>query len=227
MVTAQQNAIPTSDPSLWLELYHMLTRYMRRYVYRIHCWRGQEHDMLEDIVQHTIVRVFDYLRTVEQGQAAPIVSLHRFSQTIAQHYYLDQVRKYHHVTRMECDEEGNSPLADLPQSPESGNAIEMLLKELTQASSLNEVVEMLSLLPEKQKEAQLINLAHLFKDDEDILALLEVVLAQVGITLHDYIAHYPLHPRGKNSHASSLSTARKKLRVLAEAYYGSLDIVFV
>ena len=54
-----------SSDALWINLYSFLRLYVRRLVYTsgIATWRGQEDDIVDDIVQEAIVRVLKCIRS--------------------------------------------------------------------------------------------------------------------------------------------------------------------
>src|SRR5947209_12441629 len=59
---------------IWDTLYPSLQSLARYLVYalRIPVWRGQEEDMIEDIVQETARRLLERVRKAECGEAEPI-----------------------------------------------------------------------------------------------------------------------------------------------------------
>src|SRR5437870_997787 len=78
------NSVPSCSDSLdldseviWGDLYSALRPLSRYLVYSFHVpsWRGQEEDVIEDIVQETLRRLIERARKAERGDADPIHSL--------------------------------------------------------------------------------------------------------------------------------------------------------
>jgi len=72
-------------------LYIVLRKQVKSWIYssNISSWRGQEDDLVEDIVQEAITRTFEHIRQVECGEAKPVASLKAFSRTLTHNYYQD------------------------------------------------------------------------------------------------------------------------------------------
>jgi len=84
-----------SSDALWINLYTFLQPYVRRLVYTsgIATWRGQEDDIVDDIVQEAIVRVLKCIRRAESGEGIPVASPEGLSIVIARNYYEDLRRR--------------------------------------------------------------------------------------------------------------------------------------
>src|SRR5713226_6064759 len=85
----------------WQQLYLSLRPLIKRWVYSLHVpsWQGQELDIVEDILQESIVRIFKYVKKAECGEVPPIDSLERISIVIAHNYCKDLRRKDLRLTR--------------------------------------------------------------------------------------------------------------------------------
>src|SRR3989442_304340 len=90
-------AIKPSDSSEipWQDLYDLLRPLVKRWVYASHVdsWKGQEDDIVEDIVQEAIIRTLKYARRADSGEVAPIDFLERLSIVIAHNYCRDLKRR--------------------------------------------------------------------------------------------------------------------------------------
>ena len=69
----------------WEELYRILPPYVHSCIRcaGVPVWHRQEYDIIEEIVQETVVRVFMYIQKAERGKALPIHSLQHFSRMVA------------------------------------------------------------------------------------------------------------------------------------------------
>ncbi len=79
----------------WTKLYPTLRLLVRRLVYSFHIqsWRGQEDDIVEDILQETARRLIEYQKKAEYGEAAPIQMLERMAVVTAYNYCKDMRRR--------------------------------------------------------------------------------------------------------------------------------------
>src|SRR5947209_2476855 len=125
--TPASENIDLNCEATWNELYTFLRVFARYLVYsfRVSLWYGQEEDMIEDIVQETVLRLIERTRKVERSEAAPIYSLKRMMTVIAQNYCKDlrrRDRKFFHF-------------------PEQDDAIGTLTDMQEQTHALDAVVE--------------------------------------------------------------------------------------
>src|SRR2546430_13123135 len=96
----------TDGDALWINLYSFLQPFVKRLVYSsgISSWRGQEEDIVEDIVQETIVRVLKCVRQAENGACPQIASPKALSIVIARNYYEDLRRRDRRFVRIADDD---------------------------------------------------------------------------------------------------------------------------
>ncbi len=207
----------TSEPS-WEELYRLLTNFMRKYISSsgIASWCGQEQDLVEDIVQESICRVYDYFRKIERAEAPVVLSIYHFSKAVAYRYYQDRRRKDKRLVRSHdevfCDNR-------------SVDTIESLHEEMSREAALNKAAHIIVAFPPKQRQAVLRDLANRSADtpegdeaaqwdreeQEEELEALERAFMAVNIRLADYQCALPLDRKERSRHASSLSIGYRKL----------------
>ncbi len=77
-----------SSEITWRNLTLSLGSFARSLVYSFHVpsWRGQEEDIIEDIVQETARRIIERIQKAERGEADPVQSLPKMITIIAQNY---------------------------------------------------------------------------------------------------------------------------------------------
>src|ERR1700694_2537518 len=94
----------------WLMLYSSLRRIVRKWVYAacIPRWRGQEEEVVDDIVSEALTRTCERLKLAEEGKAKPVISIPYFSKTTARNHFIDLTRR---EPRMLCF----SQLSDMPE----------------------------------------------------------------------------------------------------------------
>src|SRR6266852_94480 len=89
------------NDATWEKLYLLLRPLVKRWIcgYNVSSWKGQEADIVEDMVQEAIVRILKYARRAERGEVAPIDSIEHISIVIAQNCCRDLRRKDQRLTR--------------------------------------------------------------------------------------------------------------------------------
>src|SRR5260221_11040499 len=92
--------------SAWTKLYPLLESFARHFVYasNIPCWRGQESDIVEDIVQETCRRIIEYSQKAAHGEAPRIQSLKSMLFAIAHNYCEDLRRRDHRLLRLQSQD---------------------------------------------------------------------------------------------------------------------------
>jgi DNA-directed RNA polymerase specialized sigma24 family protein len=204
-----QRCEPDSD-ALWINLYSFLGPFVKRLVYSsgISSWRGQEEDLVEDIVQETIVRVFKCIRRIEIGEGTTIISPKGLSIVIARNYYEDLRRRDKHLSRIADDHcsQGSHVVLQDHFDPLELALNNMFLEWLYVKFSL-EVAK----FSQKQRIALLIDLANRMDFNVEPTPLQKAFLG-VGIRLQDYQQPIPKVPVERSRHASNTSLAYKRIQ---------------
>jgi DNA-directed RNA polymerase specialized sigma24 family protein len=202
---------PGSD-AFWINLYSFLRPFVTRLVLSsgISSWRGQEEDIVEDIVQETITRVLKCLRRAECGEGTPVVSLEGLSIVIARNYYEDlrrRDRRLVHITTHDYSSEVHVvPHSHLDSDPAELALNNIFLEWLYVKFSLEAVK-----FSYKQRTALFVDLANHM--DFDVLPTpLQKAFLEVGIRLQDYQQPLPKDTVGRSRQASNVSLAFKRTR---------------
>lgn len=201
---------PGSD-AFWINLYSFLRPFVKRLVLSsgISSWRGQEEDIVEDIVQETITRVLKCIRRAECGEGMPVASPEGLSIVIARNYYEDLRRRDKRFVRLATDDYSSEACVVLHynhRDPLELALNNLFLEWLFVRFSL-EVVR----FPYKQRTALLIDLANRMDFDAQPMPLQKAFL-EVGIRLQDYQQPLPTGPIERSRHASNASLAYKRTR---------------
>lgn len=219
---------PLDEDHFWCQLYPLVTSHVWAHIRKanVSSWRGQESDIVQDIVQETVFRIFMYMRQANDD-ATSIRSLSAFSRRIARNHCIDLQRKAARLIHPLLKE-------NLEDSEHSENAwerwvsptepIEEVLEELALSALLLEVVPMIADLPPKQRLALLIDLASLTDFNEQPGAL-ELAFLGIGIELRSYQQPHPTTAKARSQHASLRCTAYKRLREIAYPHLQALDLV--
>src|SRR5512135_3332595 len=88
---------------LWNQLYTTLTPTIQGWVYSsgVTSWQGQERDLVEDILQETVLRTFCYMQQAEQEGREEIRHINGFCKTVAYRHFVDLRRQALDLVRLE------------------------------------------------------------------------------------------------------------------------------
>lgn len=191
----------------WSELQNWLKPYVLSWIYmeRLPIWRGQEHEIADDILQETCIRILRYLRPVIGGATPTIASVEHFSLTVARNCVRDQRRRQSRLVHLTTFSFQNE------ESIEGINFSEFALEQLMLEDLFTELAHIINEFPPMQRQAILVDLAKYADFAEEASPLLDALL-KMGINLHDYRRPRPLDIAERNKQASLLSTAYKRLR---------------
>ncbi|GER85085.1 MAG: sigma-70 family RNA polymerase sigma factor [Thermogemmatispora sp.] len=190
----------------WEELYARLRRLVRRLIarYSVAAWRGQEEDLVEDIVQESVRRFIERQPRVERGEIEPVRSPEHMLFTIACNCCLDLYRRERRLIHT-----GGEYLPVLG-GMEAGEATEQALERVYQQELFTIVAREVEHFPQGQRRALLIDLAELMSFDEEPTALQNAFLEQ-GIDL----SHYRDWPEDRRQHEQRVALRNHAYRRLA------------
>lgn len=205
-----------SDPSrpefgsdaFWNSLYSSLRPKVKSLVYSsgISSWRGQEEDLVDDIIQETIVRVLKVFRRAENGEYSQIVSPKALSFVVARHYYEDLRRRDKRLLRNTTNDHLLENIgAGQSHVDPSELAVNNLFLEWLYVKFSLEVVK----FSQKQRIALLIDLANRM-DFSVAPTTLQKAFLEVGIQLQDYQKPLPEDPVERTRIAANTSLAYKR-----------------
>ena len=168
----------------WSRLYTFLREYIPRIVYAFHfaLWRGQEEDVIEDVIQETMRRVTERVQRVQRGDAEPIRSLEHISVVIAANYCRDIIRRDHRLIHM--NEYESLPISKRATS-ETQDGLDIATEMVYQHELFSLLADEINRFPCKQRTALLIDLAHRMSFGKRPTPLQEAFLA-IGIHLEEY-----------------------------------------
>jgi len=170
-------------------------------------WRGQEEDLVDDIVQEAVIRTLKYARRAEQGEVSMIASLEGFSLKIAYNYLQDLRRRDWRLSRFITDDRSS-------RLPVIMSGRFDVLEDITDYQFLESVIVMLPAeivkLPAKQQKALLIDLANRMHFGVYPTPLQEAFL-KVGIQVQDYQRALPEDLVELSRHRSLVSIAYKRV----------------
>lgn len=201
---------PGSD-AFWINLYSFLRPFVTRLVLSsgISSWRGQEEDIVEDIVQETITRVLKCMRRAECGEGIPIASPVGLGIVIARNYYEDLRRRDKRFVRIVTDDYSSEAYVFLHYN--HLDPLELALNNMFLEWLFIRFSQEVVRFPYKQRTALLIDLANRMDFDAQPTPLQKAFL-EVGIRLQDYQQPLSKDTVGRSRHASNASLAYKRAR---------------
>jgi DNA-directed RNA polymerase specialized sigma24 family protein len=193
----------------WRNLTLSLGPFVRSLVYsfRVSSWRGQEEDIIEDIVQETATRIIERAQKAERGEAHPIHSLSHMITIVALNYCRDLRRRDLRLSRMQPDQYMLEVRVNKGDQPHMFDAI---CEGVDQEMLLTRVAWEIAHFPEKQRKALLIDLANRMCFDLRPTPLQKAFL-EAGIQLEQYCRPLPTDARERSQHVSLLNYAYKRV----------------
>jgi DNA-directed RNA polymerase specialized sigma24 family protein len=201
----------------WKDLYDKLHKPVATFVrrYKIPSWIGQEDDIINDIIQETVVRLYKRF-LVSPDEILSIQNIEAFSYTVAQRYCLDLRRKEKRLTHL----------------PQAGNEIEMyafniddeltkMLEAISIQAILTDAARIIMAIPNKQRRALLTDLAR-YNDFTETPTGIEQAFAKAGIRLEEYRHLLPHSQPERSRHNALVSLGYRRLRTGFHAAYQRL-----
>ena len=176
----------------WQKLYLLLRPLVKRWVYSsgISSWKGQEDDIVEDIVQEAITRLFQYSQRAERGEVVPIETIEHMIKVVALNYCRDLKRRERRLLRSTTDEWSYGEHVDSTNTVDPAEiAIDKAFQEWLFERLSQEIVK----FPKKQR------------------TLLQRAFLRRGIRLQDFRAPAPKNPLERGRHAANLNLAYKRV----------------
>lgn len=172
------------DEQTWYDLYTYLRSLVRGWVFYAHVviWYGQQEEIVEEIVQETVMSVFEYTLRSHRNEGPPVVYLKAFSRITAYHLFIDLIRKEKRLVPLFS---GNSAYEGGIARDELPDVEELAVDHLVFEETVGLAAELITRFPNKQREALLRDLADAAAFAETP-SLLERKLAEQGIQLRNY-----------------------------------------
>jgi DNA-directed RNA polymerase specialized sigma24 family protein len=212
-----ESADPLTEPldftseGVWSNLTPSLGSFARSLVYssQVPSWRGQEEELVEDIVQETARRIVERAQKAERGEADPIRSLKMIT-TTAQNYCIDMRRRDSRLIRVQPD---NYMLDNQVRRDYQPQLFDTICEHVDQEQLLSQVAHGIASFPKKQRTALLIDLANRMSFDERPTPLQKAFL-EAGIQLEQYRQPLPGDRQKRGQHVSLLNYAMKRVAQL-------------
>src|SRR2546421_6347490 len=193
----------------WDALYPLLVAQVRYWVCSSHVslWRGQEEDIIADIVQEAITRAFGYTALVKEGGLVLCNSLKRISMILARECYNDLRRRDCRFVRTPLQEVSSQEHAIISERLDRS---EIVLDNAFRESLVVSRAHAIAAIPKQQRTALLIELANRTHFTARPSAMQDALL-EVKIRLQDYQQPLPEDPTERRRHAHQLRLACKQI----------------
>jgi RNA polymerase sigma factor (sigma-70 family) len=193
----------------WQKLYPLLRPLVKRWVYSAHVpsWKGQEEDIVEDIVQEAITRLYNYSRRAEGGKVAPIDNLEHMIKAIALNYCRDLQRRERRLLRSNIDDRSSVEAVDRFNRVDPA---ELAIDNVYQEWLFEKLSKHIVNFSVKQRNALLIDLANLMHFALQPTRLQRAFLRE-GIKVQDFLHLVPRSSIERGRHAANLSLAYRRL----------------
>lgn len=205
------------DTSIWLEIYDSLRLSVKKHVYHVdvQSHTGQESDVIQDIIQETVVRTFIQMQKAERGEVPPVLAPLYFAKKVSHNHLLDIARKESRIVRPTCD----VIVQEQMMIENWADSIEDVLDDIEKEPLFIIIAQVIARLPDKRRRALLIDLA-MHTAFDGCPGLLQRALAKEHINLEMYRHLLPTNPteREKQRHSSLLSQAYKTVKDDVRAY---------
>src|ERR1700736_97956 len=171
-----------NSENTWIKLYPSLEALARCFVYSMHVpsWRGQENDIVADIVQETWRRLIERSLKAERGEAPPIHSLKQMMAVVAQNYCRDLRRRDRRLVRVQPQDAARQSFIG-----SQTNWFEASTENVYQESLFKLIAREVANFPDKQRRAILIDMANRMHFGKKPTPL-QAAFLEVGIDLRQY-----------------------------------------
>jgi DNA-directed RNA polymerase specialized sigma24 family protein len=210
----QGKEILDEEDTQWQDRYLTLQTLSRRVVLSsaVSTWRGQEYDIMQDVIQETARHLLEYEQKAKRGAVPPIRSYEHLIPMIARNICLDRIRRDRRYVRMESVQ--TYVLSTIPYTsttPALDIAVENVDRELLFKLLAQKVVR----FPAKQRKALLMDLANRMAFDAEPTPLQQAFL-DVGIRLQEYQQPLSANCAERARHSALLHQAYKRISHLNE-----------
>ena len=176
----------SSVESLWTNLYQALIPYVRYWIHSssVSSWQGQEDDIVEDIVQEVVVRIFYYTQASQETNDSQNVSFERLGLLAARKYCIELEQREELIQRFSTIHACCHDLFHKKAAKKNEEGI--LLKKLFDALATTTMS-----LPSNVRYIVLVDLA-CRTIDEEFQGELQQAFQRTGIELEDYQRRSPI-----------------------------------
>jgi DNA-directed RNA polymerase specialized sigma24 family protein len=196
----------------WHTLYRQLTNTVARWVCsaNLPTWKAQREEVIDEIVQETMMKVLKRIRRGESGELSPINSVEGLSVRVAYNVFIDMVRHDRRLVPLLSDN-WDYVSYDIPDDGEDYS--EVAVDNVYTTSIFKQVALAIQAFPPKLRAAMIIDLVSRMSFDSEETALQKALLSS-GIDLEEFRSQSSSDPVAKSRQSSLASLGYKKISML-------------
>jgi DNA-directed RNA polymerase specialized sigma24 family protein len=202
-----------SSDTKWHTLYRQLAVIVTRWVRstNLPTWKAQREDIIDEIVQETMVRALKRIRRGEDGELLPVYSVEGLCVRIAYNIFIDMVRRDRRLVPMASVSWNDMPY-DVPADGEDYSQVSV--ENVYTASLFGQVAVAIQAFPSKLRAALIIDLVSRMSFNGEATPLQEALLS-AGVDLERYRGQRSSDPVTRGRQTSLASLGYKKIGTLA------------
>ena len=197
----------------WNTLYRQLAIIVTRWVRatNLPTWKAQREDIIDEIVQETMMKVLKRIRRGECGELSPVYSVKGLSVRVAYNVFIDMVRHDRRLVPL-ATERRDDVSNNVPNNGQDYS--EVAVDNVYNANLFGQVAVAIQAFPPKLRSALVIDLVSRMSFEGKASAL-QQALHDAGIDLEQYRSRRSSDPVARNRQASLASLGYKKIGILA------------
>ena len=202
----------TSSNANWHTLYRQLTVIVTRWVCsaNLPTWKAQREDIIDEIVQETMMRALKRIRRGESGELSPVYSVEGLCMRVAYNIFIDMVRHDRRLVPMASESWNYAPY-DVPGDGKDYS--EVAVENVYTASLFEQVAMAIQAFPSKQRAALIIDLVSRMSFNGEATPLQQALL-NAGVDLEQYRGRRSSDPIVRARHASLVSLGYRRIATL-------------
>ena len=197
----------------WYTLYRQLTIIVTRWVRATNLpkWKAQREDIIDEIVQETMMKVLKRIRRGECGELSPVYSVKGLSVRVAYNVFIDMVRHDRRFVPL-ATESRDDVSNDVPDNGQDYS--EVAVDNVYNANLFGQVAVAIQAFPPKLRAALIIDLVSRMSFEGEVSALQQALLS-AGVDLEQYRGQRSSDPVVRSRQTSLASLGFKKIGTLA------------
>ena len=197
----------------WNTLYRQLAIIVTRWVRatNLPTWKAQREDIIDEIVQETMMKVLKRIRRGECGELSPVYSVKGLSVRIAYNIFIDMVRHDRWLVPMATESWDDMPRDVLDDGKDYS---EIAVDNVYYANLFGKVAVAIQAFPPKLRAALIIDLVSRMSFEGEASALQQALLS-AGVDLEQYRGQRSSDPVVRSRQTSLASLGFKKISTLA------------
>ncbi len=197
----------------WNTLYRQLAIIVTRWVRatNLPTWKAQREDIIDEIVQETMMKVLKRIRRGECGELSPVYSVKGLSVRVAYNVFIDMVRHDRRFVPL-ATESRDDVSNDVPDNGQDYS--EVAVDNVYNANLFGQVAVAIQAFPSKLRAALIIDLVSRMSFDDEATPL-QQALHNAGVDLEQYRGRRSSDPVARSRHGSLASLGYKKIGILA------------